>query len=98
MMSLVTEQYKESKNGIKFHQRIKSAKKDLLDLLIEKEQQIVEDYHVAMISNSPPLGDAAQAKNLNCILAVCRLHGKKSWKNATEKDLRLLVTQIMKVQ
>lgn len=34
-MSLVTEQYRESKNGIKFHQRIKTAKKDLLDLLID---------------------------------------------------------------
>ena len=95
-MSLVTEQYRESKNGIKFHQRIKTAKKDLLDLLIDEEKHILDEYHVAMISNSPPLGDAAQAKNLNCILAVCRLYGKRSWKKATEKDLRLLVTKIMR--
>ena len=72
-------------NGINFQQRVDRAIENIKELLIDSEIHLIDEYQNAMIIH--PLKESAQAKNVNTILMLCRLHGKKSWLDMTKKDI-----------
>lgn len=77
-----------------YDSKIALAHKNLKKELTAPEYKLVSKYDTVMINEA--LAKATRNKNLEIILSLSRIKGKKSWMQLTQEDIGELVANVMK--